>query len=544
VTTPDETPLGPESAHGDVLVTDSHSEATPVLPSPARLRAGAITARRVVSFATACALFLDPLAALAKTAPESFADLAAKLLPSVVNISTSQTAKGRESAEGEQQPSPRGPQSPQQPQQRPQFPPGSPFEDFFREFFDRQQRRDAPARRSTSLGSGFIIDASGLVVTNNHVVAEADEIVVTLADDTKLDAKIVGRDAKTDLALLRVQPKSPLPALAFGDSSASRVGDWVIAIGNPFGLGGTVTAGIVSARHRDINSGPYDDFIQTDASINRGNSGGPMFNLAGEVIGVNTAIYSPSGGSIGIGFAIPSNLAKPIIEQLRQFGRAKRGWLGVRIQTVTDEIAQGLKLDKPTGALVAGITEKGPAEASGIQVGDVILKFDGKEVNEMRRLPRVVAETAVGNKVQVEVWRKGKKIMLPVVLGEFPEDEAQVAATEKTEQPAKPDIRTAVSALGLKLAPVNNETRDRYKLGASASGVVVTEVEDGSPAAEKDIRPGDLIRKIGPEQSAVTKPSQVVEHVDKAREAKVKTILVLVERDGNQRFIAIKVEKG
>jgi serine protease Do len=495
-------------------------------------------ARRLIAIAIGAALVLEPLAALARTAPESFADLAAKLLPSVVNISTSQTAAKppREGGEGER--------GQQQPQQRPQFPPGSPFEEFFREFFDRQQRRDTPQRRSTSLGSGFIIDASGLVVTNNHVVAEADEIIVTLADDTKLEAKIVGRDAKTDLALLKVQPKAPLPALSFGDSTASRVGDWVIAIGNPFGLGGTVTAGIVSARHRDINSGPYDDFIQTDASINRGNSGGPMFNLNGEVIGVNTAIYSPSGGSIGIGFAIPANLAKPIIEQLQKYGRAKRGWLGVRIQTVTDEIAQGLKLDKSTGALVAGITEKGPAEQAGIQVGDVILKFDGKEVNEMRRLPRVVAETAVGNKVQVEIWRKGKKTTLPVVLGEFPEDEAQVAAAEKSEPAPKPDIRSQVSALGLKLAPVTNETRERFKLGSISAGVVVTEVEDGSPAAEKDIRPGDVIRKIGPEQSAVTKPSQVVEHVDKARESKMKTILVLVERDGNQRFVAIKVEKG
>jgi serine protease Do len=317
----------------------------------------------------------------------------------------------------------------------------------------------------------------------------------------------------------------------------------VVAIGNPFGLGGTVTAGIVSARHRDINSGPYDDFIQTDASINRGNSGGPMFNLAGEVIGVNTAIYSPSGGSIGIGFAIPSNLAKPIIEQLKQFGRAKRGWLGVRIQSVTDEIAQGLKLDKATGALVAGITEKGPAEAGGIQVGDVILKFDGKEVNEMRRLPRVVAETAVGNRVPVEIWRKGRKMTLPIVLGEFPDDEQQVAV-ERSEPAPKAEPRGQVAALGLRLAPVSAETRERYKLGANATGVVVTDVEDGSPAAEKDIRPGDVIRKIGPDQNSVTKPSQVVEQVDKAREAKMKTILVLVERDGNQRFDAIKVEKG
>ena len=281
----------------------------------------------------------------ARSAPDSFADLAERLLPSVVNISTTQVQKKSEKG---------GPQVPR-------FSEESPFQDFFKEFFDRQQR-DTPQRRATSLGSGFVISDSGYVVTNNHVIAEADEVTVTLHDDTKLEAKLIGRDPKTDLALLKVEPKSPLVAVPFGDSGKTRVGDWVVAIGNPFGLGGTVTAGIVSARQRDINSGPYDDFIQTDASINRGNSGGPMFNLKGEVIGINTAIFSPSGGSVGIGFAIPANLARPIIEQLQQYGKARRGWLGVRIQTVTDEIAQSLGLEKATGALVASLNKDGPAE--------------------------------------------------------------------------------------------------------------------------------------------------------------------------------------
>ena len=480
-------------------------------------------AARVAALVIIAALAIPASPGLARTAPDSFADLAARLLPSVVNIST-QTARARES----------GPQ-------RPSFPPGSPFEDFFREFFDRQQRRDSPRRNQTSLGSGFVIDPGGLVVTNNHVIAEADEITVKFQDGEMLKAKVVGRDPKTDLALLKVEPKKPLVAVAFGDSDLSRVGDWVVAIGNPFGLGGTVTAGIVSARHRDINSGPYDDFIQTDASINKGNSGGPMFNLKGEVVGVNTAIFSPTGGSVGIGFAIPANFAKPIIDQLRKFGKARRGWLGVRIQTVTDEIALGLGLKKATGALVANLTKGGPAEKGNIQVGDVILRFNKKKVGEMRHLPRIVAETMVGKRVDVDVWRKGRKVSLKVVLGEFPEDERTVAS--RTTKPKSP-AAASVSTLGLELAPLGSEMRERFNLGKDVKGVVVTKVEDGSSASEKRIRPGDVIRKIGPDQKPVVTPSQVKKQVDKARKAKMKTILILVEREGSQRFVAINVEKG
>ena len=462
----------------------------------------------------------------ARSAPDSFADLAERLLPSVVNISTTQVQKKSEKG---------GPQVPR-------FPEGSPFQDFFKEFFDRQQR-DTPQRRATSLGSGFVISDNGYVVTNNHVIAEADEITVTLHDDTKLEAKLIGRDPKTDLALLKVEPKSPLVAVPFGDSGKTRVGDWVVAIGNPFGLGGTVTAGIVSARQRDINSGPYDDFIQTDASINRGNSGGPMFNLKGEVIGINTAIFSPSGGSVGIGFAIPANLARPIIEQLQQYGKARRGWLGVRIQTVTDEIAQSLGLEKATGALVSSLTKDGPAEKYKIKVGDVILKFDNKIVGEMRRLPRIVAETSIGKAVSVEVWRKGKRVRLPVTLGEFPEDDAKLAAATPGQK-RKPAAVVKVSELGMTLSTLTPELREQFKLEESMKGVVVTEIAPDGPAAEKRIPAGAIIRKIGPDQQVVRTPDEVRQKIEQARKAKLNTILVLIESGGAQRFVALNISKG
>src|SRR6185437_2739109 len=278
------------------------------------------------------------------------------------------------------------------------------FEEFFKDFLDRNMPRgqhpDALPRHATSLGSGFIIDPSGLVVTNNHVIADADQITVTLQDDTSFKAEVVGKDGKTDLALLRIKSSKPLPFVKFGDSDKSRVGDWVLAIGNPFGLGGTGTAGILSARAREINSGPYDDFLQTDAAINRGNSGGPMFNMDGDVIGINTAIFSPSGGSIGIGFAIPASEAKPVIEQIEKYGHARRGWLGVNIQSVNDEIAESLGLDKPKGALIASVFDGGPAQKACIQPGDVVLTFDGKSVVDMRHLPRIVAETPIDKTVK------------------------------------------------------------------------------------------------------------------------------------------------
>ena len=325
--------------------------------------------------------------AWARGAPDSFADLSAKLLPTVVNISTSQTLKAP-------------------PQQMPDLPPDSPLSDMFKNFLG--PRANQP-RRVTSLGSGFIIDPSGYIVTNNHVIEDSEQITVQLQDGSQLPAKLIGRDVKTDLALLKVAPKKPLPATHFGDSDKARIGDWVIAIGDPFGIGSTVTAGIVSARNRDIAAGPYDDFIQTDAPINKGNSGGPLFDMDGNVVGVNSAILSPSGGSVGIGFAIPSNLARDVIQQLRQFGVARRGWIGVRIQGVTPDIAEGMGLSTTQGALIANVTPNGPAAKAGLQNGDLVTGFDGKPITDSRSLPRIVADTPIGKTVAIDVLRKNRK---------------------------------------------------------------------------------------------------------------------------------------
>jgi len=504
--------------------------------------------RRPVAFVAAAAIGLVAMSAVLSTvpsvaqqaraqvpvsAPPSFADLAEKLLPAVVNISTSQTVRAERGAPGGQERR-RSPDVPM-----PQFPPGSPFEEFFKDFFERGQRPDAPPRRSQSLGSGFIIDPAGFVVTNNHVIGEADEIKVILQDDTQLSAKLVGRDAKTDLALLKVEANRPLPAVKWGTSDKARVGEWVLAIGNPFGLGGSVTAGIISARKRDINAGPYDDFIQTDAPINRGNSGGPLFNLAGEIIGINTAIFSPSGGSIGIGFSIPSDLAKPVIDQLRQYGKTRRGWLGVNIQTVTDEIAESLGLDRARGALVARVSDKGPADVGKIQSGDVILKFDGQDITDMRRLPRVVADTQVDKTVKVVIWRKGKEQTLDVKVGELKEDD-QVASAGSRTGPSGPAAPATLEALGMSLSPLTPELRERFDIAENARGVVVTKVTDNSAASERGVRPGDLIVEVAQEE--VTSPAQVETKVADAKRQGRKTVLVMVERQGEQRFVALRVD--
>jgi len=467
--------------------------------------------------------------ALARSAPDSFADLADKLLPAVVNVSTTQTIKSSE-RKG------RGPEIPQ-------FPPGSPFEEFFKDFMERQQRGDhpdAPPRRATSLGSGFIIDPAGYVVTNNHVVAEADEINITLHDDSTYKATLVGRDVKTDLALLKVESKKPLAAVSWGDSDQTRVGDWVLAIGNPFGLGGSVTAGILSARGRDIQSGAYDDYLQTDASINRGNSGGPMFNTAGEVIGINTAIYSPTGGSVGIGFAIPASLAKPVIDQLKKYGKVRRGWLGVRIQSVTDELAESLGLDKPRGALVSSATDGGPAAKAKIEPGDVILKFDGKDVPEMKRLPRIVAETPIDKTVDVVVWRKKKELPLKVQIGELVENDQVASATPGPGNNPSGSAGSSVSELGLQLSAVSQPLREKFGLADDAQGVVVSEVSGTSPAAEKGIKPGDLIVEVNQEE--VKSPAEVAAKIKAARDAKKKSVLLLVDQKGDLRFVAVRID--
>ncbi|MDU3132893.1 MAG: Do family serine endopeptidase, partial [Bradyrhizobium sp.] len=362
--------------------------------------------------------------------PEGIADVAEKVIDAVVNISTSQTVEAKGGGEG------RG--------ANPQVPPGSPFEEFFDDFF--KNRRGGPGgrggadnspRRTNSLGSGFIVDDSGVVVTNNHVIADADEINVIMNDGTKIKAELVGVDKKTDLAVLKFKPPRPLTVVKFGDSDKLRLGDWVVAIGNPFSLGGTVTAGIVSAKNRDISSGPYDSYIQTDAAINRGNSGGPLFNLDGEVIGVNTLIISPSGGSIGIGFAVPSKTVAGVVDQLRQFGELRRGWLGVRIQGVTDEIAESLNIKPARGALVAGVDDKGPAKPAGIEPGDVVVKFDGHDIKEPKDLSRIVADTAVGKEVDVIVIRKGQEQTLKVKLGRLEDNEKVQQAAIKKDEPAE-----------------------------------------------------------------------------------------------------------
>ncbi|HEV2162967.1 MAG TPA: DegQ family serine endoprotease [Stellaceae bacterium] len=465
--------------------------------------------------------------AFARPAPDSFADLAARLLPAVVNISTTQTLPDKSEKNG------RGPDMPQ-------FPPGSPFEEFFKDFLDKNRPGGQPQslpRHATSLGSGFIIDPSGLVVTNNHVIADADQITVTLQDDTNFKAEVVGKDSKTDLALLRIKSSKPLPFVKFGDSDKSRVGDWVLAIGNPFGLGGTVTAGILSARAREINSGPYDDFLQTDAAINRGNSGGPMFDMDGDVIGINTAIFSPSGGSIGIGFAIPASEAKPVIEQIQKYGHARRGWLGVNIQSVTDEIAESLGLDKPKGALIASVFDGGPAQKAGIQPGDVVLTFDGKSVVDMRHLPRIVAETPIDKSVKVTVWRKHKELTFDVKVGELKDNVQQASAT--TNKAPAPPPGTAVKTLGLSVADLTPELRERYQLANDSAGVVVTDVDKDGPAAEKGMRAGDVITEVA--QESVKTPADVVKKVDAATKAGRKSLLLLVDRQGDLRFYALKI---
>ncbi len=455
----------------------------------------------------------------ARAAPESFADLVEEMLPKVVSISTSQLV-GRQSPDG------------------PRISPGAPFEDLFRDFFNHNQQENAPRRRAAAFGSGFIIDPSGYIVTNNHVIEGADEISVILFDDTRYAAKIIGRDEKTDLALLKIEPGRDLPATKWGDSTKSRTGDWVVAIGGPFGLSGTVTAGIISGLKRNINAGPYDYFIQTDASINRGNSGGPMFNMKGEVIGVNTAIFSTTGGSVGIGFAIPSSIAQRVVAQLREFGHTKRGWLGVRIQSVTDEIAESLGLDGARGALIASVTKSGPAEAAKIEAGDIVLKFDGKPVDSMRELPRIVAETGIGRTVDVEVWRKGGLKKLKVVVGELKESAVETAKAEpKSNVPAP--VEAEIDVLGLTVTAITEKLRNEFNVPDELRGVLITGVKADGTAAEKGLRPGDVIVEVGQEE--VSTPDQVAAKIEESRANGRKSVLLLVNRGGDLRFFAVRI---
>jgi len=490
-----------------------------------------LLSRSVLAATAATAIVvLGAAAPAAARGPEAVADVAEQVIDAVVNISTSQKVEARRGT-------------------TPRLPPGSPFEEFFEEFFKnrRGQGEDGPTprtpRRVSSLGSGFIIDAAGIVVTNNHVIADADEINVILNDGTKLRAEVTGRDKKTDLALLKVTPppNKPLKAVKFGDSEKLRLGEWVIAIGNPFSLGGSVSAGIVSARNRDIQSGPYDNYIQTDAAINRGNSGGPLFNLQGEVIGVNTAIISPSGGSIGIGFAVPSKTAVAVIEQLQQFGETRRGWLGVRIQQVTDDIAESLSIKPARGALVAGIADDGPAKPAGIEPGDVIVKFDGKDILKMGDLPRIVADTPVGKDVDVVVIRKGKEEIRKVKLGRLEDGEKKELAAAKPDAPAAPKP-VVKRTLGLDLSNLDDALRTRYKIKDSVKGgVVITGVDPASNAAEKRLSPGDVIVEVA--QEAVQNTDDLQKRVDKLKADGRRSALFLVANvDGEVRFVALSLQ--
>jgi serine protease Do len=461
--------------------------------------------------------------------PEGIADVAEKVIDAVVNISTSQTVEAKGGGgDG------RG--------AIPQLPPGSPFEEFFDDFFKNRRGGkggDLQPRKTNSLGSGFIIDPAGIVVTNNHVIADADEINVIMNDGTKIKAEIVGIDKKTDLAVLKFKPPRTLTAVKFGDSDKLRLGDWVVAIGNPFSLGGTVTAGIVSAKNRDISSGPYDSYIQTDAAINRGNSGGPLFNLEGEVIGVNTLIISPSGGSIGIGFAVPSKTVAGVVDQLQKFGELRRGWLGVRIQTVTDEIAESLNIKPARGALVAGVEDKGPAKPAGIEPGDVVVHFDGKDIKEPKDLSRVVADTAVGKEVDVVIIRKGQEETHKVTLGRLEDTDKVQAAAKSNDQPA--DKPVTQKALGLDLATLSKDLRTRYKIKESVKGVVITGVDGTSDAAEKRLSAGDVIVEVA--QEAVANAGDIKKRVDQLKKDGKKSVLLLVSNaDGELRFVALSVQ--
>ena len=482
--------------------------------------------------ALSSALMVSYGSADARAPMESFADIVDDIAPAVVNISTSKAVSGG------------GPGEEAFP--FPQPPPGSPFEDFFREFFDRERSPEqAPqTRRTSSLGSGFVVDPEGYVVTNNHVIAEADEIQVVFNNDKTYEAELIGKDTKTDIALLKIKGSDgPFPSVEFADSDAVRVGDWMIAIGNPFGLGNTVTAGIISARSRDIRAGPYDDFLQVDAPINRGNSGGPSFNLDGKVIGINTAIFSPSGGNVGIGFAIPANLAIPVINSLREDGRVKRGWLGVRIQTVTDEIAESMGLSEASGALVASVTSDGPAEQADIQPGDVVLTFDGKKIDRMRGLPRIVAETPIGKSVDVLIWRRGEEVSVQVELGELPDDDQLAALSEEgSDDSFSTDGSSPIDELGVTVATLTDEMRERFELPGEVKGVVITEVAEGSTAGDENLRPGDVIVEVGQEE--VNSPPEVAAKVNEAKSQDKKSVLLLIDRGGDLRFVALRFAEG
>jgi serine protease Do len=471
------------------------------------------------AFVTLAMIMLQAVSAAARGAPDSFADLAERLSPAVVNITTSTVVAGREAPA------------------LPRAPRGSPLEELFPDLFGPQgQGNQNNQRRASALGSGFIISADGFVVTNNHVIDGADEIQVELFEGGPLlDATLIGTDDKTDIALLKVEADRDLPFVGFGDSNVARVGDWVLAIGNPLGQGFSVSAGIISARERSLR-GTYDDYIQTDAAINKGNSGGPLFNMDGEVIGVNTAIISPTGGSIGLGFSMSSNVVTKVVGQLKEFGETRRGWLGVQIQDVDQDIANAVGLDGVKGALVSNVPD-GPAKAAGILAGDVILNFDGRKVKDTRGLVRAVGNAAVGKAVDVEVFRDGQKESLQVVLGRREDAERNPVVPALAEPETKDE-----EAMGMRLTTLTDEVREQLSLDASVKGVAVLTVDETSDAFEKGMRSGDLISEVG--QKPVTKPKDVADAFKAARDAGRKSVLMLVKREGAPRFVALTLGLG
>ncbi len=464
-------------------------------------------------YAILLALSLHTPLAIAST-PEGFADLAEAALPAVVNVSTTQLIDAK------------------QPQLQgfPDFPERSPMEEFFKEFQKRGMKAEKTPQKATSLGSGFIISEDGLMVTNNHVIDKAEEITITLHDNTQFTATLLGHDPKTDLALLKIKTNKKLPFVKWGDSTKSRVGDWVMAVGNPFGLGSTVTVGIISARARNINSGPYDEFIQTDAAINRGNSGGPMFNTDGEVIGINTAIFSPTGGSIGIGFAVPSDLAQPIIKQLKEFGSTKRGWLGVKFQPVTPEIAESLGINTAKGVLVAEVDPNGPAKTAGMQAGDVILQYDGKDIGERYSLPRLVADTTIGRTVPVVIKRGDARKTLNVTIANLEEAEKSGKISLSQNKNEEEGKTPTVTVEGLKFSADGEE---------NAKGVVVIDVAPESDAASKGIKADDIILEVN--QKPTNSVAAVKNQINQAKDQGKRSVLLRVQRGEERTFVALKL---
>jgi serine protease Do len=471
----------------------------------------AVSAATLVPAAPAAEAVPDPLNE--PVGPPGFADVVERVTPAVVNVTVAQEARQALSMPGGAMPDE-----------------GSPLYEFFKRFGGLDEMPMPGPRQRRGEGSGFLVDAEGHIVTNNHVIDGATRIEITLNGGEQYEAEVVGRDPKTDLALLKIDPEGELPYVTFGNSSGARVGDWVLAVGNPFGLGGSVNAGIISARGRDINSGPYDDYIQIDAPINRGNSGGPLFDARGVVIGVNTAIFSPSGGNIGIGFAIPAETAADIVTELKNKGRVDRGWLGVQIQPVTEEIAGSLGLPEVRGVLVADVIAGTPAESAGIKSGDVILEAAGERMEDYRDLTTLIAGIDAGTGIELEVFRSGQVRTIPVTIGEMPRED--VAQNPGTGEPDGDEPR-----IGLYLAPLTPELRAERGIDADAQGVIVAQVAPGSPAQAAGIEAGSLISMVG--QEPVTKPSQVVDAVQAAAEADRPSVLLRVERDGEQRFVAV-----